>query len=527
MNMPFLKDYRFYLLICFHILLWVLISQLTAPSLDVYGDMVESYAWGKELTLGSFKHPPFLAWLNHAWFAVFPVNNISYYILSYINATIGVLGILALAQLFLIHSGATRNAFEKQYSYTWLLTLTFTLLSGAYSNYAAKYNADTILISIWPWITFTFFYCQYNCDTIFSKLTMTLVFTILAAAGILAKYFTAILLLSLLIISLVDKQLRASYQTIYPYLAALVTLALLSPHILWEYKFNFPFTDYVGGKFEQQFNLLRFFKFPLSVIYQLPLTWLAFIWLYRKKAVKQSTDVIRHLPIPMPLILMCLLPVSITMLTHIILHVHLTTHWAIPIWFCLPILMTFWIVNHTQKIDKNKIIRLLCFFWGCTLVVAASLTFFYSYTGNTAYTMARQEMSRTITQQFNHIFPQQTLSWVGGTWSEPATLTFYLPQHPFSLPGFPDQMPALVNAYPNWQTQYGIILCYPRDDDKPLQDDLGCITQAKQWLTKHNLPVKQQKIYYQSEGKRYLKPIQRAVTVFWVKPKSHVADQTL
>ena len=79
---------------------WVLISWLSVPALDSYGDMVENYAWSQTWTLGTFRHPPLFAWIVGAWFTVFPTHVWAYYVLSYVNAWIGVLGIVSLARLW-------------------------------------------------------------------------------------------------------------------------------------------------------------------------------------------------------------------------------------------------------------------------------------------------------------------------------------------------------------------------------------------------------------------------------------------
>ena len=52
-------------------------------------DTVEPYAWGKELQLGYVKHPPFWSWVAYAWYAVLPTSDWAAYLLSALNAAIG------------------------------------------------------------------------------------------------------------------------------------------------------------------------------------------------------------------------------------------------------------------------------------------------------------------------------------------------------------------------------------------------------------------------------------------------------
>ena len=132
-----------------YFVIWAVISWLSSPSLDSYGDMVENYAWSQTLALGTFKHPPLFAWIVGAWFALFPTRVWAYYLLSYVNAAIGIAGIVCLGRLWVPEamSAARRRAFLTAVA-------VFAALSFPYSNLAAKFNADTVLLSLWPWTAY-------------------------------------------------------------------------------------------------------------------------------------------------------------------------------------------------------------------------------------------------------------------------------------------------------------------------------------------------------------------------------------
>ncbi len=66
-------------------------------NLDGYADMLENYAWGQNLAWGSAKHPPFFAWVTGVWFLIFPTIDTAYYLLSYLNVAVGLLGVYRLA----------------------------------------------------------------------------------------------------------------------------------------------------------------------------------------------------------------------------------------------------------------------------------------------------------------------------------------------------------------------------------------------------------------------------------------------
>ena len=180
------------LLLAAYITVWLLASWLRSPSLDSYGDMVENYAWGQTWEWGSFKHPPLFAWLVRLWFSVFPTEVWAYFLLSYVNAAVGALGIVALATLWLPPSHDVRRDNAR------LLALLFALASLPYANLAAKFNADTVLLSLWPWTAF----CFFRAARPGAALGWSVALGVLAAAAMLGKYFSGVLLLSLFLISL-------------------------------------------------------------------------------------------------------------------------------------------------------------------------------------------------------------------------------------------------------------------------------------------------------------------------------------
>ena len=83
-------------------MLWALAQWLVSANLDSYFDMLESYAWGQTLPWGTYKHPPLFAWVAHAWFCVMPRGALSFFVLSYLNVAVGLLGVMRLARAFIV-----------------------------------------------------------------------------------------------------------------------------------------------------------------------------------------------------------------------------------------------------------------------------------------------------------------------------------------------------------------------------------------------------------------------------------------
>ena len=125
-------------LVLVHALVWALLQWLAQSNLDSYHDMLENFAWAQTFEWGTFKHPPLFAWVVGAWFTIFPTADWAYRLLAYTNVAVGLWGVAALARrLHLPHLAPTA-----------VLLLLWAL---PYTTLAAKFNANSQLLSLWPW----------------------------------------------------------------------------------------------------------------------------------------------------------------------------------------------------------------------------------------------------------------------------------------------------------------------------------------------------------------------------------------
>lgn len=537
-----IKHYKsIVILLLIHCVLWVGISLLTKPSLDSYGDMVENYAWGQTWAWGSHKHPPFIGWVAKVWFSIFPTNAFFYYILSYLNAILGILGILAIARWFYQlatphiqtvgsqitnrasqtsqnkHTSQTKPTSQPEQIYLLLVTV-FSVLSLGYSNLAGKFNADTILLSLWPWVSY-FFLCSIT-KTGKQKWLFTLLLATFAAFSMLAKYYSCVLLLSFLVISLAQPSYRSWYKTAHPYVALVVFVLLLLPHLYWEYQMDFPFTQYVDEKITTGIEFGRMLKYAASGIFYLPLVWAAFFII--NKQPKQTAKLANKHPHFLPLLLLSVLPMLMTQVFHLIMHIHLTSHWAIPIWFAVPIILAYLCILSDKSFDLSRMVSAMLKFWVVIAVGGVIYSVVLSTKGDKKFTMARHNMVAAIEQSFHQRFPKQTLSWAAGTWSEVSSLAFFATNHPRALPGMPNEMPALVNPHPSWKQEHGVIFCYANygqffDEQNNL--NTNCIKQAETWGKQNQLTLIADTINYQPTGWFYLAKPKKQIQVFWYVPK--------
>lgn len=502
--------------IAVHCLFFALISWLLLPNMDI--DMFENFAWGQSFEWGTFKHPTFFVWITRIWFSLAPVSAFSYFVLSYLNAAVGLAGILCLANLLI-----NNNTPVQQNNYLFLV-LGFSLLGLPYNLYAAVFNADSILISLWPWTTYAFF-AAFQAPAGRKKWLWMLALSLLAAASILGKYFSAVLLLSLLIISLEHKPFRLWYKTAYPYVCFCLFVALLLPHIFWEYRMSFPFRDYYSRYLNVSwFKLFKHtLTFMLTGIYFYALSWIA--WIYLKIAADKQAEKPAQRVNNRIIVQLCFLPVALSILFSLVLGIDLKDRWAIPAWFALPICLA----NYTAIVQEFRlevtVLKRCWLFIVAFVCFALTTTFLYSnryLSAHQDYVEARKEMVDALAVRFASRFPQQHLSWVAGTaWPDHlAPVSFYLPNHPRALPGFPNQMPALVNPYNHWNLEYGALICGKKyaEPEAVIQD---CVTNTKAWLRNTNRDVQVEILTYHAKGWRWRfnSPPEKQIAVFWVKPQ--------
>jgi 4-amino-4-deoxy-L-arabinose transferase-like glycosyltransferase len=200
---------------------WTLYAVLSKLSQDIHFDMGEMVSWSREVTLGTPKHPPLPAWLVGIWFGVFPLQEWAFYLLSMAAAT------LALWVAWMV-AGRYLDG-EKRAVGLALLTLV-----PFFNFHALKYNANSMLTPTWALTTWFFLRSLDSRSAGVAALA-----GLGAAAAMLVKYWSIILLAGLAIAALVDSRRALYFRSPAPYLTVAVGAAALAPHIWWLHAHDF------------------------------------------------------------------------------------------------------------------------------------------------------------------------------------------------------------------------------------------------------------------------------------------------
>lgn len=233
--LPVRSDYRrahriLILLIAAHVVVMTLFPWIARFPGAVWDDMLEAWAWGQHFQLGYYKHPPFYAWIAGVWLRLFPRTDFSFYLLSALNIGIALAGVWRLSGLVL-----------KKYARFPAISL--LLFAPSHHYLATNFNANTILLSLWPWAAFFF---------IRSLQTRAwqdgLLFGVIGGCALLGKYSSILLLISCFVSALLHPDRRSYFRSPAPYCAVAACAIVFAPHALWEWQNGLTAVTYVLEK---------------------------------------------------------------------------------------------------------------------------------------------------------------------------------------------------------------------------------------------------------------------------------------
>ena len=159
-------------------------------------------------TAGFWKHPPLLPWITEAWTMFVPMSLASLSLLTAVNMTVCAWAVWRIAAM-------SRHAEDARIG---ILAILLLICVPFASVMAVKLNHNAILISIWPLTALAFLRALDQPTAL-----RGLIFGIAAAAAVLAKYYSGLLLLGCVAASFADP-LRAArfYRGPAPYVAVAV-----------------------------------------------------------------------------------------------------------------------------------------------------------------------------------------------------------------------------------------------------------------------------------------------------------------
>jgi Dolichyl-phosphate-mannose-protein mannosyltransferase len=182
---------------------------------DVHPDVMETWTLGRSIEWGYSKHPPLMGWVARAWTSIFPLSNWSFQLMALTNSAV------ALWMVDLISRRFTRG--DKR-----LVVLLLLMLLPTYQFHAQRFNANTVLLAIWPLATYCFL---RSFET--RQVGWAVAAGATAALATLGKYYSVFLITSFVFAAILHRQRRAYFGSPAPWVSLGIGLVALGPHLYW------------------------------------------------------------------------------------------------------------------------------------------------------------------------------------------------------------------------------------------------------------------------------------------------------
>lgn len=194
---------------------WLLFFCVAYLGSNLHFDTLETWSIGREFAWGNPKHPPLMGWAAYLWSWVFPLTDWSFQLLAMTNAAVALWAVDLIAKRFV--RGDKRA-----------LVLLLAMLLPAYQFHAQRFNANTVLLAIWPLATYCFLRAFESRRAGWSAAAGAL-----AAVAMLGKYYSIFLIGSFALAAVLHPQRAVYFRSVSPWLSTLAGLLVLAPHIHW------------------------------------------------------------------------------------------------------------------------------------------------------------------------------------------------------------------------------------------------------------------------------------------------------
>lgn len=472
-----------------HVLIWWVAQIIAKPALDSYGDMVEVYAWSQHWLLGSDKHPQFLPWMAKLWFAVMPRGVESFYALSAVNLAVALLGVDALSRAV----GLDRDGR--------MVAIGLTVLGFPYLTLAGKLNMNAILLAVWPWMAHAFFRMVQAEGR--GRLIWAGWLGLISALGMMGKYYTAVLLLTIFLITVLPRY-RFLWRGAAPWVFLAVFVIGMAPHLGWliHHRQALGYVTEQGafdGKHLVGFLLSPLAYWPLSIAMLLG-------YIYRGPVVRRLCagfgpdwgDALWWFAAG---------PLLITAALGLTGVAELSMPWAIPIGFAYGPLWARRRAVYQGRTDRG-IGPLFLWLWPVMITLAVGLAGYEARRGVPRYATPEAEMAQAIIAG-----APAPLQWVAsgdGVANDAARVGFFAPAPPpEALPDLPDRIRPTYPARMGWRQESGVALC-PSGAD--------CVRRVQDWANTYGFLATPAQLTVARHGWRFPAPVPMTWDVVYLTP---------
>ena len=405
-------------LLLIHLLLWTWVGVSSRSNFDTPGDMVEAYVWAQGWQWGYYKHPPLSAWVVGLWFSVVPESHLGYSMLSAFNGVVGLLGLAYLSREFLPRHWV-------------LLVVAAASLTPGVSSLGMRFNCNAILISTWPWAVALFVRLMQRGlprDAVLCGLA--------CALAMLGKYYSGVLLLTLVCAALWLPAWRQRLRTPAVALAVVTFVLCLAPHALWLAAQAgggpLQYAHAAAGQESAGESLMRAFTFLLAQWVFPVLAWVTFaaalvgperargVWQAATAVLRPSGDVVW---------LLAVLPIVATMLGTVLTGARTASVWGLPISAGLALLAARRAHAAGAGLSLPRLWRAMGCIWLAVAVLSPAWWYSRAVLQTPAVAEPREELAHTMAAIWRSAYGGN-LPWVSGTRVLAASTAFFAAGQP-------------------------------------------------------------------------------------------------
>jgi 4-amino-4-deoxy-L-arabinose transferase-like glycosyltransferase len=398
--------------ILMHLLVWTLAPIFVRFNLPL--DAIEGSLWGHQLEWGYDKNPFLNGWLTALAVYLGGTSGWMIYLFSQLSVATCFLCVWLLAKEMLPPVFAL---------------IAVMILEGVqyYTFHSIDFNDNTLELSLWA-LTSYFFYRALRS----ASLRAWILTGIFAAFGMMAKYYTAALLLAMVIFLFLLKENRQQLKTWPPYLGLLVCIVIMLPHMVWLTSHEFITVTYVFQRASSVPSWTNHFFFPAQFAWQqgqafLPALLLFALVLIGKKPVLLSP------PLPVRsfdktfLWVVGMGPFLLTILLSLVLGIKLRAGWGMPLLSLWGILL---VMLCQPALTLMKLYRFMAavFLLMALLIIGYCVSLIYSNSPSSANFPGR-EVAQFITQTWHEKY-HTPLRYVAGSRWIGGNILHYSSDHP-------------------------------------------------------------------------------------------------
>ncbi len=408
---------------------------------DVFIDAAEAYAWGQSFLGGYGRHPPMTGWIAGVWYSVFPAADWASYALSRLMTFVTLVALYFIARRVV----GPRRA---------LFVVLMMMLYPLFHTKGDRFNNYQLLLALLPLLVLAFLNAYEKRDVVSGALL-----GLAAAACTLTIYSGLIGVAAIGLAALIHPNRMRFLRSPAPWVAAVVYLVALTPHVLWLIKWNYPTLQWASSLAEQPGSVrhtLSYLGHHFALLAIPVVIGAALLWPWRRAvnalAAKQ--------PAAFLILVISTVLVFTPPLAALVLGSYLRLDWGNPLFFLVPLTL---LVLIPQLVTRRAVARagIVATVFTLILLIAAPIYPWVNYRlrpvggSHAPYHEIADELTKLWRARFNSPLPI-----VVSGYEVAAYVVFYSPDHPKMYADFDPALSPWID-YPSELKRKGFVGACP------------------------------------------------------------------